>query len=74
MGKEIRCNSKASKMEEIKKFEAGNFELKPYRTWYYQSNLPYPWYKVCKIIMKYITLDDHHTKLFGTHIIMLNHF
>jgi len=29
-GKEVRCNSKVSKLEELRKFEAGNFELKPY--------------------------------------------
>lgn len=57
IGKEVRHNSKVSKLEEVRKFKVGSFDLKPYRIGYYQSSIPYPWYKVYKEIMKFITLD-----------------
>lgn len=73
-GKEVNGNSKTNKIEEIRRFERGKFELTPYRIRFHRSNIPYPWYKVYKIILKYITSYVRHTEAFGTHIILLNHF
>lgn len=56
-GKEVKHNSRISKGKDISKFQIGGIQLEPYKSGFFCSNLPYPWYKLCKFLMKYITLD-----------------
>lgn len=73
-GKEVKTNSRTNKVEDIKKLQSRGINLIPSRSRYLRNKLPYPWYKLCKILLKYITLDGHHVEIYGHHIILLNHF
>lgn len=48
--------------------------MEPYRSGLLHNSLSYPWHKMCKFIMKYLTLDGRHVEVCGHHIILLNHF
>lgn len=72
-GRLVKRNSRMSKIDDINKFKQGGIELVSYKFGFLRSSLPYPWYKLCKVIMRYITLDGRHMEVYGHHIILLNH-
>lgn len=70
----MRRNSKPNNIEEVKKFQANGNKMIPYRFGFLRRSMKYLWYKVCKIIMKYVSLDGRHMEAYGHHIKLLNHF
>lgn len=70
----IKHDSKVSKVDKIQKFEGDRISLEQYKMGFYRKSLPYPWYRICKIPMKYITLHGRHIELYGSHIILMNQF